>query len=56
MLPPLWIGLRIRENALVVKPGIGYLSRQYEKVLIEQSRNVLLTWLTLGSWKTKDNS
>ena len=31
------------------------LSRQSENVLIEQSRNVLLTWRNLGSWKTKDS-
>jgi hypothetical protein len=30
-------------------------SRQSENVLFGQSRNVLLTSLTLGSWKTKDN-
>src|SRR5205814_4731668 len=31
---------------------VDSVSRQNENVLKEQSRNVLLTWLTLGSWKT----
>ena len=35
--------------------GMGWtVSRQSENVLVGQSRNVLLTWLTLGGWKPKD--
>ena len=41
-------------DGTAVKLPSRQVSRQSENVLIGQSRNVLLTWWTLGGWKPKD--